>query len=210
MADPTIPQSRDEAGGATPDAVESQPPVGAVAAPAAPEPAEATETLAAEAAATEPPETVETAAEEEPAEGSADVNEAPAPVTGEATAATEEETTATATTPVAPLDDEPIADAPLADEPVADALEDEPVADPPLEVEPVSDLTVAEPVASAAPQPPRGIWTDEQAEALRNRVRDVTAKAVDRAAGAVIETVNNVAAAIRARTSDRRGDGTRR
>jgi len=38
----------------------------------------------------------------------------------------------------------------------------------------------------------------------------VTAKVVDKAAGAVIETVNTVAAAIRSRTSsDRRGDDSR-
>jgi TPP-dependent pyruvate/acetoin dehydrogenase alpha subunit len=70
-------------------------------------------------------------------------------------------------------------------------------------------VTVVEPVASAAAQPPRGIWTEEQAEALRARVRDATTKAVDRAASAVIETVNSLAAAIRAR-SERRGDGDRR
>jgi hypothetical protein len=69
-----------------------------------------------------------------------------------------------------------------------------------------SQLAVAEPVATATPQP-RGVWTDEQAEAFRARLRDVTANVVDRAAGAVIETVNIIAAAVRSRTSsDRRRD----
>jgi hypothetical protein len=107
--------------------------------------------------------------------------------------------------------EETMAEPPVTPQPTADettTVKEEPA---PVEDEPVTDLTVAEPAASSAtPRPPRGIWTDEQAEALRTRVRDVTTRVVDRAAGAVIETVNNVAGAIRSRTSDRRGDGTRR
>jgi hypothetical protein len=186
-----------------------------------------------ETAAVEPDETVETATEEQ-SNGSTDVSEAPAPV-AEATQATAVEDAAEDATvdesaaeeaaseeAAAPVEDEPVADEPVAyqqvaGEPVADVpAEDEPAAEAAVvdesaaEGEPVSALTVAEPVASAAPQPPRGIWTEEQAEALRTRVREATTRVVDRAAGAVIETVNNLASAIRARTSDRRGDGTRR
>jgi hypothetical protein len=85
----------------------------------------------------------------------------------------------------------------LADEPVAEDEDAEPVG---------GQLAVAEPVATATPQP-RGVWTDEQAEAFRARLREVTSTVVDRAAGAVIETVNSIAAAVRSRTSsDRRRD----
>jgi hypothetical protein len=76
--------------------------------------------------------------------------------------------------------------------------------------EPVgSTVAVAEPAATDRPQT-RGVWTDEQVEAFRTRLREVTATFVDKAAAAVIETVNAVAAAIRSRTSsDRRGDDSR-
>ncbi len=70
-------------------------------------------------------------------------------------------------------------------------------------------MAVAEPAAIVVQQR-HGVWTEEQVEAFRTRLREVTAKVVDKAAGAVIETVNTVAAAIRSRTSsDRRGDDSR-
>lgn len=64
-------------------------------------------------------------------------------------------------------------------------------------------VAVAEPEATIVEQT-RGVWTDEEVEALRNRIRETTADIVDRAAGAVIETINVVAAAIRSRTSSDR------
>ena len=36
------------------------------------------------------------------------------------------------------------------------------------------------------------MWTEEQAEAFRTQLREVTAKVVDKAAGAVIDTINTV------------------
>jgi hypothetical protein len=69
-----------------------------------------------------------------------------------------------------------------------------------------STMATAPPVATDVP-PTHGVWTPEQVEAFRARLSDATAKVVDKAAGAVIETVNTVAAAIRSRTSSqRRGD----
>jgi hypothetical protein len=64
-------------------------------------------------------------------------------------------------------------------------------------------VAVAEPEATIVEQT-HGVWTDEQVEAFRNRLRETTADIVDRAAGAVIETINAVAAAIRSRTSSDR------
>lgn len=52
--------------------------------------------------------------------------------------------------------------------------------------------------------PPAGVWSDDQVEAIRTRLSEVTATVVDRAAGAVMETINTVAAAIRARSSSGR------
>jgi len=77
------------------------------------------------------------------------------------------------------------------------------------ESEPVGvEVAVPEPVTT--PQQPQGVWTDEQAEAFRAKLREVTATFVDKAAGAVIGTVNTVVALIRSRTSsDRRGDDSR-
>jgi hypothetical protein len=72
-----------------------------------------------------------------------------------------------------------------------------------------ADVTLVEPAATGESQP-RGVWTEEQVDAFRNRLRDVTANVVDKAAGAVIEAVNTVASVIRSRTSgDRRGDSDR-
>jgi len=73
-----------------------------------------------------------------------------------------------------------------------------------------SEVAVAEPTATVVQQP-HGVWTDEQVEAFRTRLREVTATVVDKAAGAVIETVNTVAGASRSRiSSNRRGDDSRR
>jgi hypothetical protein len=89
--------------------------------------------------------------------------------------------------------------APAVEEEAAEAAED--IED----IEPVgSEVAVAEP-ATGAPQK-QGVWTEEQAEAFRTRLRDVTAKFVDKTAAAVIDTVNTVAAAIRSRTSSDRDD----
>jgi hypothetical protein len=53
------------------------------------------------------------------------------------------------------------------------------------------------------------VWSDKQVEAFRARLRQVTATFVDKAAGAVISTVNAIAVAIRSRTSPRRpGDNS--
>ena len=69
-----------------------------------------------------------------------------------------------------------------------------------------STMAIAPPAATGVP-PARGVWTPEQVGAFRSRLSEATAKVVDRAAGAVIETVNAVASAIRSRTSSqRRGD----
>jgi nicotinate-nucleotide--dimethylbenzimidazole phosphoribosyltransferase len=85
-------------------------------------------------------------------------------------------------------------EAPAAEEEAAEAAgvteDSEPVA---------SAATVAEPAATDRPQTHR-VWSDEQAEAFRARLREVTATFVDKAAGVVIETVNTVAVAIRSRT----------
>jgi hypothetical protein len=43
------------------------------------------------------------------------------------------------------------------------------------------------------------VWSDEQVAALRTRITDATAKAVDKAAGAVLGVVNTIAARIRSR-----------
>jgi hypothetical protein len=130
-----------------------------------------------------------TAAREEPADAAATTDEPGTAETDEADAG------------VAAVTDEPVArtgDDTAAEEDAGGPAED-------VDAEPVgSQVAVAEPVATATPQP-RGVWSEEQAEAFRARLREVTATAVDRAAGAVIETVNSIAAAVRSRTSsDRR------
>ena len=61
-----------------------------------------------------------------------------------------------------------------------------------------SAVAVAEPAATYRPQT-HGVWSDEQVEAFRARLREATATFVDKAAGAVIGTINTVAVAIRAR-----------
>jgi hypothetical protein len=68
-------------------------------------------------------------------------------------------------------------------------------------------LAVAEPAQTTARQ--RGVWSDEQVEAFRAQLREGTANVVDKAATAVIETVNTIAAALRSRMSQRRGEGRR-
>jgi hypothetical protein len=74
----------------------------------------------------------------------------------------------------------------------------------PAVAEPAAD----QPAADDGPEAP-GVWSEEQVEAFRARLREVTTTVVDRAAGAVIGTVNTLAAAIRSRTSSRRGDDNR-
>jgi len=110
--------------------------------------------------------------------------------------------------------------APVLDESVSDLVDAEATEEAPAtEEEPAetaagsegpesvgSEVAVAVPAATVVQQP-HGVWTDEQVEAFRTRLREVTATVVDKAAGAVIEAVNTVAAVIRSRTSsDRRGD----
>jgi hypothetical protein len=75
--------------------------------------------------------------------------------------------------------------------------------------EPVgSAVAFAEPAAADRPQT-HGVWSDEQVEAFRARLREVTTTFVDKAAGAVIGTVNTVAVAIRSRTRRTVGDDDR-
>jgi hypothetical protein len=88
----------------------------------------------------------------------------------------------------------------------AEAAEEAPAAEEPQPVG--SQVAVAQPPPAAGRQP-RGVWTEEQVGAFRTRLRETTANIVDKTAGAVIETVNAVAAAIRSRTSNRRGDDHR-
>jgi hypothetical protein len=106
---------------------------------------------------------------------------------------------------------EPVPDVPPAvpadelDELAEPAGPRDPVATPPDEVG--AELVVPEPAAHAVP-PIGGVWTDEQVDAVRARVREVTSNAADKAAGAVMAAVNLVASAIRSRTSsDRPRDG---
>ena len=147
---------------------------------------------------------------------------AAAPVTPEPLATPQSTPAAQSTEDAAPAQDEPVEDEPVEGPPAeagpaeAELVEAGPAEAGPAE-EPGADVAVTGADATPPPQsptpqapPPRGLWTDEQAEALRGRLRDATAKAVDRAAGAVIETVNSMAAAIRSRTSPRRGDGSQR
>jgi hypothetical protein len=84
----------------------------------------------------------------------------------------------------------------------------DPVATPLDEVG--AELVVPEPAAHAVP-PIGGVWTDEQVDAVRARVREVTANVADKATGAMMTAVNMVAAAIRSRTSsDHPRDGGQR
>ena len=61
-----------------------------------------------------------------------------------------------------------------------------------------SAVAVTKPASTDRPQT-HGVWSDEQVEAFRARLREATATFVDKAAGAVIGTINTVADAIRAR-----------
>jgi hypothetical protein len=88
---------------------------------------------------------------------------------------------------------------------------DQPAPEPPPVATDAVVPAVAADEAAASPRPhARGVWTDEQVDAVRARLRDATATFVDKAAGAVMETVNVVASAIRSRTSpDQRRDRRR-
>ena len=100
-------------------------------------------------------------------------------------------------------------DEPPAGMPVEPSVE--PAVEPPAEGtdQPVgSAVAVTPPTATTAPQP-RGVWTEEQAAAFRARLSQGTAKAVDAAAGAVIEAINGVTELIRSRAANRRGGGRR-
>jgi hypothetical protein len=109
--------------------------------------------------------------------------------------------------------------APVFDESVSDSVEAHPAEEAPStddmaeaaqdadDSAPVGSTMATAPPAATDVPPAHGVWTPEQVEAFRTRLSEATAKVVDRAAGAVIETVNTVAAAIRSRTSsERRGD----
>jgi hypothetical protein len=99
--------------------------------------------------------------------------------------------------------DEPAATAPATPEEAAAKTEEAPARNEEAAEPAAAAVAVAEPEATIVEQT-RGVWTDEQVEAFRNRLRETTADIVDRAAGAVIETINVVAAAIRSRTSSDR------
>lgn len=115
--------------------------------------------------------------------------------------------------PQAPAEDEPVLgtanEVPGAQEPPAPADAEAEIGGQPAEAPAGSQVAVAEPAPAAAPHT-GGVWTDEQVAAMRARVREATASVVDKAAGAVIDTVNVVAAAIRSRTQSGRGGNGRR
>jgi hypothetical protein len=180
--------------------------VGAAAEEAAVEP-EAAEEAAVDDSADTP---VEPAADEEPAAEDA------LPEDASAEPADEE-----------PADEEPAAEGELAEDAAA---EGEPDKAPPGEADETTDApreteesvlayTAETPadepiVVEAVPVPgtvetprPQGVWSDEQIEAFRARLREGTATVVDKAAGAVIGAVNTIAAVLRSRTSERRDDG---
>jgi hypothetical protein len=167
------------------------------------------------------------AAEEGTGEAATDgIREASGPILADATeAATEEQTEGVAEKPAAEaltadpalaeksvfdksvvgiVDRETTKDAPAVEEEAAEGAEDTQASKPVG-----SEVAVAEPGATVAPRK-HGVWTDEQAAAFRARLREATANVVDKAAGAVIETVNTVAGVIRSRTSSNRRSDDRR